>query len=119
MKYRFDNAGKRAARRRGGLGAKGKQLKSQLKMNVFISLAPFPAKRAKGKMRCVCARTSDVKRGGRGAEREGESESESAERRKPSVAPVAEMRRPKGWQDEGVARRRGMGNCNEQPDSYK
>jgi len=48
MKYRFDNAEERAS---GGLGAKEKQLKSQLKMNVFISLAPFPTKYTR--VKCV------------------------------------------------------------------
>lgn len=45
MKYYFDNAIRGEAKASSVLGAKGKQLKSQLKMNVFISLAPFPAER--------------------------------------------------------------------------
>lgn len=68
-------------------------------MNVFISLAPFLAKR-EGKMRCVCARTSDE----RNERDERQSEREREHKRWDLPLRLLQKRdRREGWQDEGAA----------------
>lgn len=100
MKYYFDNAIRGEARASSVLGAKGKQLKSQLKMNVFISLAPFPAKR-EGKMCCVCARTSDERNEGEETRKETEGKRARAQTPGPFVAETRQTR--------GLVEREGRG----------
>lgn len=119
-----------------------RRLNGRLKINIFISRFLFFLLCSRdrmisrgGKIGCVCAQTSaetNVLKRQRG--REGERERRWRKRAKhkrqnPSLPPlqkrdVQEGSVERGWSaprvwGRGLVQRRGMGNCNEQPDSYK